>query len=191
MSIATQVLFSFPLAWSAFFHPLHFQSVCVFRTDLSLVLHPFSHFDCVAFTLSTFIVIDDYVFISICSLFFFGCFCSSCFFFCSLSLWFNDHPQCYVSTPFFLFPFLACVSVIDYWFVVTVRFIYNYTFINVYDYVGDHLQCILKLCNFTPLCGVHVPFFYCRTKYGGMLVCRGWPLSLLAASLWHQVLVTY
>ena len=30
-------------------------------------------------------------------------------------------------------PFLACVSVIDYWFVVTVRFIYNYAFINVYD----------------------------------------------------------
>lgn len=46
---------------------------------MGLVLHAFSHFDCIAFTLFTFkVVIDDYIFISICSLFFF---CSSCFFF--------------------------------------------------------------------------------------------------------------
>ena len=50
---------------------------------MGLVLHPFSHFDCIAFTLFTFkVVIDDYIFTSISSLFF-GYFCSSYFFFFS------------------------------------------------------------------------------------------------------------
>ena len=153
MSIVTQVLFSFPLAWSVFFYPLHFLSVCVFRTDVSLVLHPFSHLDCCSIY-----SIYIYSYWWLCIYFhlfivFLVVFVVLVFFFCSLSWWFNDHPQCYVSTPFSLFPFLACVSVTDYLFVVTVRFIYNYTFINVYDYVGDHLQCILKLRFYPPLWG--------------------------------------
>ena len=34
----------------------------------------------------------------------------------------------------------AYVSVIDYWFVVTMGFICNYIYIDIYDYVGDLLS---------------------------------------------------
>lgn len=103
------------------FPALCFQSLCVFRSEMTLIqaaylwafflLHSASLYILIGpFNPFTFqVTVDRYVLISLCLLFW-G-FCSSfCFFFYSLSLWFDNCLQYYVWIPF---SFLACVYLLQ------------------------------------------------------------------------------
>ena len=140
--MCTQAFFSFLFAWNNFFHSFTF-SLCM-SLDLKWVScrqHKYESWFCVhsatlclligAFSSFIFkVIIDKYVLIATWLIvlelflqFFFVLF----FFFCSLLLWFDNH--LYIMFRFFLF--FVCVYIIDFWLVVTMRFIYS----NLYVYM--------------------------------------------------------
>ena len=130
-NIATPAFFWFPLAWNIFFHPLTFSlyvsldlkwvscrqdiygsCFCIHSASLCLLVGALKPFTCK--------MIIMYVLIGFCYLFWIY-FCRSFFFPSSFVLF-----SCDLMTNFsFVFAFLCvcvCVSIVDFQFVVTMRF---------------------------------------------------------------------